>query len=153
MSATINRIASLGLAVLVASGCGPAGPRSLALGAEPCTHCHMTIMDARFSAQAITETGKVFAFDDVGCLANWLATSPPPIASLWVWSMVPAEGWLQAERAVYARTDSLRTPMRSGLAAVAPGATADSLAAALDATLVGWEEVRGAAHSHSRTGS
>lgn len=153
MSPAFNRLALVGLAVLAASGCGPAGPRSLALGAEPCTHCHMTIMDARFSAQAISETGKVFAFDDVGCLATWLTESPPPVASLWVWSMVPGEGWLQAEQAVYARTDSLRTPMRSGLAAVAPGASADSLAAALGATLVGWDEVRGAAHSHSKTGS
>lgn len=153
MSLGATRLASVGLAVLLAAGCGPAGPRALALGAESCTHCHMTIMEARFSAQAITETGKVFVFDDVGCLASWLAASPPPTASLWVWSTIPGEGWLPAERAVYARSDTLRTPMRSGLAAVSPGAAADSLAAALGGALVGWDEVRRAAHTHSPTGS
>ncbi|MBL8977682.1 MAG: nitrous oxide reductase accessory protein NosL [Gemmatimonadetes bacterium] len=153
MSLDAARLASVGLAILLAAGCGPAGPRALVLGAESCAHCHMTIMDTRFSAQAITETGKVFVFDDVGCLASWLAASPPPMASLWVWSTIPGEGWLPAERAVYARSDTLRTPMRSGLAAVSPGAAADSLAAALGGTLIGWDEVRGAAHTHAPTGS
>ena len=151
MSLGAARLASVGLAVLLAAGCGPAGPRSLALGVESCTHCHMTIMEQRFSAQAITETGKVFGFDDVGCLASWLAGSPPPTASLWVWSAIPEEGWLPAERAAYVRNDTLRTPMRSGVAAVSPGAAADSLTAVLGGTLVGWAEVRGAAHTHSPT--
>ncbi|MDX2120056.1 MAG: nitrous oxide reductase accessory protein NosL [Gemmatimonadota bacterium] len=153
MNPSAARLLSAGLAVLLTAGCGPAGPRSLALGVESCAHCHMTIMEERFSAQAITETGKVFAFDDVGCLASWLAGSPPPVASLWVWSTVPGEGWLQAEQAAYVRSDSLRTPMRSGLAAVMPGTSADSLAAALGGGLVGWNEVRAAAHTHAPTGA
>ncbi|MBK6778441.1 MAG: nitrous oxide reductase accessory protein NosL [Gemmatimonadetes bacterium] len=129
------------LALLVVA-CAPRGPRPLALGREPCAHCHMTIMQERFTAQAILPTGKSFVFDDVGCLASWLAASPDVPASVWVWSAVPGEGWLPAADAVYIHSDSLRTPMGGNLAAARPGTGADSLRAALGGALRAWAEIR-----------
>lgn len=122
--------------------CAPRGPRPLALGQEPCSHCHMTIMQERFAAEAILPTGKIFSFDDVGCLTNWLAATAEPPASVWVWSAIPGEGWLPAAEAVYIHSDSLRTPMGGNLAAARPGARADSLRAALAGTLRRWPDLR-----------
>lgn len=130
------------LLCLLAMACAPHGPRPLALGREPCTHCHMTLMQERFAAQALLTTGKVFVFDDVGCLANWLAASGERPASLWVWSAIPGEGWLPAAEAVYVHSDSLRTPMGGNLAAARPGAGADSLRAALGGSLRTWADVQ-----------
>lgn len=132
----------VGLLALLAGACAPRGPRPLALGEEQCTHCHMTIMQERFTAQAILPTGKVFVFDDVGCMANWLATTAEPPASVWVWSAIPGEGWLPATDAVYIHSDSLRTPMGGNLAAARAGPGADSLRAILGGTQRFWDEVR-----------
>lgn len=127
--------------------CGPRGPRDIAFGEETCSHCHMTVVDARFSAQVITRTGRTYIFDDVGCLANWLRDTRVAIASTWVWSMAPGEGWIPAAEAVYVQSDSLHTPMGSGLAAVRPGSAADSLRIRLAGRSMVWDEVRAASYA------
>jgi len=111
----------------------------------------MTVVDPRFSAEVITRTGKIYVFDDLGCLANWLRDEPVPVASTWVWSIAPGEGWIPAAEAVYVQSDSLHTPMGSGLAALRPGAGADSLRVRLAGRLVAWDEVRTAPHAHRLT--
>lgn len=101
----------------------------------------MTIADPRFAAEAVSRTGKIFAFDDVGCLAAWLGGTSEPVGSAWVTSFVDRQSWLSADSAVYLRTDSLRTPMASGLIALRPGQEADSVRAALGGTILSWREV------------
>jgi copper chaperone NosL len=139
------------MGLMLAWACGPRGPRAIAFGQEACSHCHMRVVDSRFSAQVITRTGKIYIFDDLGCLANWLREEPAPVASTWVWSMTPGEGWLPAVEAVYLQSDSLHTPMGSGLAAHRPGPGADSLRVRLAGRLMTWDEVRAAPHAHRPT--
>jgi len=106
----------------------------------------MTIADQRFVAEAVLTTGKVLAFDDIGCLAGWLRAEERKVKSLWVASFTSGE-WLAAGGAVFLRTDSLRTPMASGLIAARNRAEADSLRAALGGVLQDWTEVTEAALS------
>jgi copper chaperone NosL len=129
--------------------CGSRGPRAIALGEEACSHCHMTVVDPRFSAEAITSNGKTYVFDDVGCLAAWLRETPAGVASAWVWSFVPGEGWLPAAEVEYVQSDSLHTPMGSGLAAFRPGPGADTLQSRLAGRRLTWDEVRAAPHLHT----
>lgn len=134
---------------MLLAACQPGGPRPIAFGEEPCTHCHMTIADPRFTAEAISSTGKTFAFDDIGCLTSWLRESGTPIRAAWVASFVTPTDWVPADSAVYLTTASLRTPMSSGLIALRPGAEADSVRAALGGTLRPWSEVRALSHEHA----
>jgi copper chaperone NosL len=106
----------------------------------------MTIADPRFVAEAVLTTGKVLAFDDIGCLASWLRAEPRPVKALWVASFASGE-WLAAEQATFLRTDSLRTPMASGLIASQSPAEADSLGAFLGGARQSWGEVAAAAAS------
>jgi copper chaperone NosL len=109
----------------------------------------MTIADPRFTAEAITGTGRSVVFDDVGCLAAWLARNSAPIASTWVTSFVDQREWMDATRAVYLRSNGLRTPMASGLAALRPGHEADSVQAAIGGTLLSWHELLAAPLVHA----
>ncbi len=130
------------------TACQPGGPRPIAFGEEPCTHCHMTVADPRFTAEAITPAGKTFVFDDVGCLASWLLESGTPIRAAWVASFLAPANWIPADSAMYLKTSSIRTPMSSGLIALRPGAEADSVLAALGGSLQRWSDVRASAHAH-----
>lgn len=105
-------------------------------------------MQERYSAQAILSTGKVFVFDDVGCLVRWLGEQAEAPATLWVWNSAGLGGWLPATEAVYLRSDSLKTPMGSHLAAVQAGPAADSLRQAVLGTVLDWEAVRATAFRH-----
>jgi copper chaperone NosL len=142
---------ALGARGLVAAGvsfaaaaCGTPGPRPLAFGAEQCAHCHMTLADPRFAAELVTRTGKAIPFDDVGCLAAFVATGgleADAIRSLWVADFARPDSMLAADQAVFLRSDALRTPMDYRLVALRPGPGADSVRAALGGELVPWSRV------------
>jgi len=73
IGARADRVAVFG-AILAAAACTTPGPRPLAFGSEECTRCHMTLADPHFAGELVTTTGKVIPFDDVGCLASFVAT-------------------------------------------------------------------------------
>ena len=138
-----RRAAVAAAAVLLAACTGPA-PRAIAYGQEVCRHCHMTVADPRFAAELVTSTGRVYVFDDVGCLAAFVAAGEVPgdrIHSLWVYDFARPEALLDAKTAVYLRVDSLRTPMGSHLAALRAGPAADSLRARMGGELLRWQDI------------
>jgi copper chaperone NosL len=139
-----RRRLSLLAALAIAAACARPAPRPIALGEENCRHCHMTIADPRFAAELVTTRVVVYAFDDVGCLAAFVRQGKVPAAeihSLWVYDYLQPDSLLDARRAVYLRSDSLRTPMATGLAALRPGPAADSLERRLGGELRSWDEL------------
>jgi copper chaperone NosL len=128
--------------LLLLAACVPVRPRAIAWGHEQCAHCHMTLTDHRFAAEVITRTGKVVTFDDVGCLQAWLNGNQGPVSRVWVVDFAAPDQWLPADSAVYLQSDTIRTPMASGLVAVRPGRAADSLRAVLGGKLQTWRELR-----------
>lgn len=137
--------------VVALAGCHPAGPRPIAFGDEPCTHCHMTVADPRFTAEAVTTTGKIFVFDDIGCLTSWLQETGTPVRSAWVASFVSPGTWLPADSARYLTPPTMPTPMASGLIALRPGAESDSVQRALGGDVASWSEIRAQPHAHPQT--
>lgn len=130
--------------LLAAAACGSPGPRPLGFGTEQCAHCHMTLAEPRFAAELVTTTGKIIPFDDVGCLAAYLAaggSSAERIASLWVYDFARPDSLFDAGQAVFLHSDSLRTPMDYHVVALRPGRVADSVRAALGGALLPWERV------------
>lgn len=107
----------------------------------------MTIVDQRFAAELVTRTGKVYAFDDAGCLANFTVggtVQPEQVHSAWVTDFRHPGTLIPAQDAAFLLTDSVRTPMSSNLVAV-PRSAGDSLQAALGGTLMDWAAVLAAA--------
>ncbi len=129
----------LGLALL--AGCGRRSPRPIAFGSEPCGHCHMTISDPRFSAELLTSTGKAYTFDDIGCMAAWLAEHPGESGNPWVTGLVDGQ-WHPADSVQFLRSAEFHTPMASGLIAVRPGTEGDSVSQVLKTPLLDWARVR-----------
>ena len=132
------------LGALAALACSAPGPRDIATGVEDCARCHMTVMDPRFAGQAVTRTGKVFVFDDLACLAGFLAGGEVPEAdlhSLWAADWLGG-GWLDVRQAAFLASPGLRSPMAGNIVAVRRGPAADSLQAALGGELLDWPAAR-----------
>lgn len=137
--------------LLLGGACTVPGPRPVVLGSEACQHCHMTVADDRFIAQLVTSTGKVFIYDDPGCLATALrdgVVAEDRIRSLWVTDYLEPATLLAANEAWFVQSDAMHTPMASGLVAVTSRTQADSLAAALNGTVLRWDAVRDGEHRH-----
>jgi copper chaperone NosL len=150
-----GRSALVAGAAVLAAACGAPAPRPLAFGAETCTQCHMTLADPRYAAELVLTTGRVVPFDDPGCLADWLVETGLPAArvhSAWVSGFLPPHELLDVRSAVFLRSDSLRSPMNHGLAALPPGPAADSLRAALGGALLSWDQVLAEVRGQEETG-
>ncbi len=103
------------------------GPRPIALGAEECAHCHMRVSDARFAAELVTRTGKVYVFDDVGCMLDFVSGGAVPeaqVRSMWAMDYHEPGTLRPRTELTFLHTDSIPTPMGSGIIAVRHGAPA-----------------------------
>ncbi|MGE0355179.1 MAG: nitrous oxide reductase accessory protein NosL [Gemmatimonadales bacterium] len=140
----IRGVRLLAALLLAGAACGPPSGRPIAYGQDACDHCHMTVVDPRFAGELVTAKGRIYTFDDVQCLAQFIrgATVPADQVALALVNDFHDPGRMIGVReAVFLRSDSLRSPMGSGLAALPPGRVADSVRQALGGDLLTWEQV------------
>lgn len=139
-------LAALAVSVLIL-GCST-GPRPLNYGEDICAHCRMTVSDARFGAELVTERGKVLPFDSIECLGAYLASTGETDGSVWVTDMVERE-LIEASGAYYAQSASIHSPMGKNLGAFSSAAERNTFIAENDGTPLSWSDVRmRTAHDH-----
>jgi copper chaperone NosL len=56
---------------LTSSACS-VDPEPIQYGVDNCANCRMTIMDKRFGSEIVTAKGKVYKFDSVECLVEFM---------------------------------------------------------------------------------
>jgi copper chaperone NosL len=97
---------------------GPPEPAEWVSGAYQCQFCRMTVVDRRFASQIVKARDEPRFFDDLGCLANYLAKTAARAddTALYVADHRTGE-WVRAHEAVYARVDGLSAPMGSHIVA------------------------------------
>lgn len=135
---------SLLVTLALGAGCAAGGPIALRWGEEGCRHCHMTLEDKRYGAEVVTVTGKVYAFDDAGCAALFLAeggVAAPEVGEVWVVDATRPATLVPALQARFIRSAEISTPMGSGILATADQAQADSIATATHGESLGWPEL------------
>jgi copper chaperone NosL len=95
-------------------------PQPLQYGKDACHACKMTLMDNRFGAEIITDKGKVYKFDDVNCMLNFLHSKElkvPEQATILVIDFSKTETLIDARAARYVKSEAIRSPMASNIAA------------------------------------
>lgn len=110
-----------------------AAPRPLRVGVDVCPYCNMTILDARYAAQMVTSTGKVYNYDDVGCLLDHLLGYGGPKVTpreLYVADFAASERkearFIPVNQAYFLYSERIRTPMGTGLLAFSSKATLEA---------------------------
>ena len=135
--------ASLFLVMLLAA-CRHGHPETIAHdGTESCAVCGMAITDRRFSAQAVSVTGRRVHFDSIECLVAYVVgLDGAKPAQVWVSDFARGGGAVPAASAHYLAVESGgASPMGRGLVAVASAEAADSLAARWRAVPLDWRGV------------
>ncbi|MCS7069223.1 MAG: nitrous oxide reductase accessory protein NosL, partial [Meiothermus sp.] len=110
-----------------------AAARPLRVGVDACPYCNMTILDARYAAQMVTTTGKVYPYDDVGCLLDHVLGYGGPQATpkeLYVADFSTSERkearLVPASQAHFLFNERIRTPMGTGLLAFGSAAALET---------------------------
>lgn len=132
------------LIIFTASSCRPS-PEPIHYGTDQCELCKMTISDQRFGAEIVLKTGKVYKFDSIECMVNYLRTQHVDSASVALLLVIDFQmpgALIDARSAVYVRSDQVPSPMGADVSAYATRATALEIQSQYGGEVLSWDEVR-----------
>lgn len=96
-------------------------PKPISYNEDECEFCKMLVMDKRYGAEIISAKGKIFFFDSIECLVGYINNkkmTKDDFNSLWVSNYADPGNIIDAEKAIYLKNDSLRSPMGLNVLAV-----------------------------------
>lgn len=109
---------------------------------DECSHCMMTITDPKFGSELVTEKGKVYKFDSIECLADYLLLDRGfKVNSLWISDFSNPNTLIDAKKAYFILSDKISSPMGMNLAGVKSEETADKLLNELGGRKLSWDDV------------
>jgi copper chaperone NosL len=111
-------------------------------GKDNCSYCKMPFGDARFGAELITSKGKIYKFDDSHCLLSFIAENSKPTnnAKIYFVNFSGDHSLLQADKAFFLKSESLRSPMNGNVAAFQSEDSLQSAQQKFGGTIMHWNE-------------
>jgi len=119
-------------------------PEPLKYGVDICYSCKMGIADTKFGAELISKKGKVYKFDDIGCLTGFLksgAVEPVEIAQTLVINYEKQNDFLNADKAFFVISEEIRSPMNFHTAAFGEKKQAEEFLAGKKGKILRWNEI------------
>ena len=96
----------------------PSGPQPVVWDKESCAECQMAVSEHGYATQLQTADGRVLNFDDVGCLASYLAKNAPAVKAIYVHHL-REDRWVALEDVAFVEAGP--SPMAYDLGAVDAG--------------------------------
>ena len=119
-------------------------PEPLHFGKDGCYACKMTLIDQKFGSEIVTKKGKIYKFDDVNCLVGFYKSGFEPadnIQHILIIDFQKPGELVDAKTAKFVKSDALRTPMASQVAAFSADQNPDAIIKEWNGQLMNWEEV------------
>jgi copper chaperone NosL len=113
-------------------------------GSDICHTCKMGIIQPGYAAELVTKKGKVYKFDDVGCMVLMLKSDKiksDDILNKLVIQYGTENNFINAEEAFYLHGEKFQSPMNFNLAAMDAQFIPDSLSKSQDVNILKWAEI------------
>jgi copper chaperone NosL len=120
-------------------------PEPLQYGKDGCHHCKMTLMDNKFGSEILTTKGKIYKFDDVNCMLNFYSSGAVPSADMkeiLVVDFSKPEKLIDARNALYVKSESVKSPMASNVAAFEANEDLKKMNADWNGVVLSWGELQ-----------
>jgi copper chaperone NosL len=131
------------VALLICAAC-KTEPQPIVFGKDACHACKMMMTDHKFGAELITKKGKVYKFDDLNCMLNYYNNGKERMEDfehVLVIDYAQPEKLIDARNAFYLKSEAIRSPMASEVAAFEQVEKAKSLKQEWNAIEMSWGEV------------
>jgi copper chaperone NosL len=130
------------MALWLISACTPT-PQPIEFGTDACAHCKMTIVDKPFSAEAVTTKGKVYKFDAIECMVDFIKEKEETeYAHLLVRDYLSPSEWQDARQCSYLISQNLPSPMGAFLSAYKNPAGANQLQQQKSGEVYDWQGLK-----------
>jgi copper chaperone NosL len=119
-------------------------PEPFAYGKDTCHTCKMGIMDPKSGGELITSKGKIYKFDDVICMHQFIKSNMIPeteISQLLVINFEKENDFLPAETSFFIVSPAIKSPMGSHAAAFASKELAEKMNAHFNGVILSWKEL------------
>ena len=130
-------------ALLIFTGCN-VNPEPFAYGKDNCYTCKMGIIDPKFGSELITTKGKIYKFDDVTCMHQFLKSNTvtsSEIKQSLVINFEKENDFLPLDECIFILSPLIKSPMGSHAAAFASREKAEKMNASLQGELLSWKEL------------
>jgi copper chaperone NosL len=120
-------------------------PEPLQFGKDGCHSCKMTLMDSKFGAEIVTSKGKIYKFDDVNCMLNFYNSgqvATEEMKDILIVDFSKPEKLIDARNAWYVKSESIKSPMASSIAAFESTKDLTTLNAQWNGIQLSWGELQ-----------
>lgn len=120
-------------------------PQPLVAGKDECYYCKMRIADTKFGAEIITAKGKLYKFDDIKCMIDFMNSellSDEKIKNLYAVNYINSQVLLNVNEATFLKSSNLRSPMNSGIAAFGSLTESESFTNDFPGEILTWQQLQ-----------
>jgi len=120
-------------------------PQPIQVGIDHCSFCRMTVSDPRFTCELITQKGKLYKFDDLHCMIAFVQlpeTEKNSVSQYFIADFEHPGQWLSPEKALFLKSDALKSPMGGNTAAFSNAADQKKVAASFAGDFTSWEKIK-----------
>lgn len=116
--AKLNMVVWMLLATLGFVSCSN-NPDPIKVGRDNCSFCKMTVADNRFGAEIVTDKGKVYKFDDLKCLLDFIEAENQTLKEpeFYLTDFGGSHQLLKATECLLLKSNDLKTPMNGNITA------------------------------------
>jgi copper chaperone NosL len=119
-------------------------PEPFKIGTDVCHLCKMGITDVKFGGEVVTDKGKVFKFDDAGCLIRFIKSGgieQKAISQTVVMNYEKQNDFINVDKAVLITSPITKSPMGFNIAAFSDPDAAAKLIAGTNGKIFTWKEL------------
>jgi len=124
-------------------GCG-SNPEPINYGHDECDFCRMLITDNRYGAELVTDKGKVFKFDEIGCMIEYAMVKNligDANQKFLVTDFANPETLIDASSAFFVQNENFRSPMGSNVMTFDSEISRQKFVAERGGSLLNWVDV------------
>jgi copper chaperone NosL len=137
----IRRITFIVIAVILFTHCHR-GPEAINYNKDECAHCLMIITDPKFGSELVTEKGKIYKFDSIECLADYISIEREFNAeTLWISDYANPNTLIDAKTAFFIVSPKMESPMSMNIGGFKNKSDMEKVFSEMKGQKMNWESI------------
>jgi len=117
-------------------------PQTINYNKDECAHCMMIITDPKFGSELVTDKGKVYKFDSIECLANYISADHDfTLETLWISDYANPNSLTDAATAFYIVSPKIKSPMSMNIGGFKKKSDMEKFFAEMGGKKMHWKDV------------